>query len=166
MTRFFKEPLCLVRRAPYGQSIDSLAEQLQEQGYSKASIRGRRRLVADFCCWVTLRRIDQHLLGHEHIGRYLQYRKRHRYSHTEDRRTLLRSLDVLIEQDLVPKREPAKPSPTELLEQDYRRYLQQERRLAPATIVHYLDISLRFLQHLSASGEIQRNRPLRTVIEV
>lgn len=156
MTSLFKEPLALVRQGPLGPSIDAFVEQLNDQGYGKHTVGSLRRLVADFCCWITLRRIDLHLLGQEEVERYLKYRKRHRYSRPEDRARLLRFVGVLVQQGLVVQNASATElSPVELLAQDYRQYLQRERRLAAATIVHYLNIAGRFLKHLYGSGEVR-----------
>lgn len=156
MTRYFKEPLALVRQGVLGPSIDTFAEQLAEQGYGKATIGSVRRLVADFCCWIKRRSIDVRMLGQEDVERYLRYRERHRYPRPENRQMLLRFQRVLVQQGLIVETsQPIEQSPVEILKQDYRRYLQQERRLAPATIVHYLDIAGRFLRHLYGWGELQ-----------
>ncbi len=158
MTRLFKEPLARVRQDSLGPSIDTFSEQLAEQGYSNATIGSLRRLAADFCCWIKLRKIGEQTLGQADVDRYLRYRKSHRYPRPEDRKTLLRFLDVLVQQGLVIKNDqPIELSPVDILEQDYLRYLRQERHLAAATIFHYMDITGRFLRHLYGSEEVRLN---------
>lgn len=158
MTRLFKEPLACVRQGSLGSCIDRFSEQLAEQGYGNATIRCLRRLAADFCCWTKLRKIGEQTLGQAEVDRCLRYRKSHRYPRPEDRKTLLRFLDVLVQQGLVIKNDqPIELSPVDILGQDYLRYLQQERHLAAATIVHYMDIAGRFLRQLYGSEEVRLN---------
>jgi integrase/recombinase XerD len=156
MTRLFKEPRALVRQGPLGPSIDVFAERLKEQGYGKHTIGSLTRLVADFCCWINLRRIDVPALAQEQVERYVKYRKRHRYARPEDQTTLMRFLGLLVQQGLVEEiAAPTEIPAVQVLQEDYRRYLQQERRLAAATIVHYIDVAGRFLRRLYGSGEVR-----------
>ena len=156
MTRLFKEPRALVRQGPLGPSIDVFAERLKEQGYGKHTIGSLTRLVADFCCWINLRRIDVPGLAQEQVERYLKYRKRQRYPRPEDQTTLMRFLGLLVQQGLVEEiAAPTEIPAVQVLQEHYQRYLQQERRLAAATIVHYIDVTGRFLRRLYGSGQVR-----------
>ena len=154
MTRLFKEPRALVRQGPLGPSIDVFAERLKEQGYGNHTIGSLTRLVADFCCWINLRRIDVPGLAQEQVERYLKYRRRRRYPRPEDQTTLMRFLGLLVQQGLVEEiAAPTEIPAVQVLQEDYQRYLQQERRLAAATIVHYIDVTGRFLSGFMAAGK-------------
>jgi integrase/recombinase XerD len=156
MTRLFKEPRALVRQGPLGPSIDVFAEQLKEQGYCEHTIGGLTRLIADFCCWINLRRIDVPGLAQEQVERYLKYRRRRRYPRPEDQTTLMRFLGLLVQQGLVEEiAAPTEIPDVQVLQEDYRRYLQQERRLTAATIVHYIDVSGRLLRRLYGRGQVR-----------
>ena len=46
---------------------------------------------------------------------------------------------------------PIAPTAVEQLETEFRYYLERERRLAPATVFHYLEFARRFLRRVQMS---------------
>jgi len=144
-----------MREGPLGAYVDALAQRLDEEGYAKASARYALQLVADFGRWLRRRRIIAVQITAEHLGRYLEYRSRHRRRRSGDAAILRRLLSLLREQGVVAQVTPIKIAPTQRLEQEFRLYLQQERRLAPATVFHYLLFARRFLVQQFADGEVR-----------
>src|SRR3972149_3755023 len=157
MDQFYKDPRTPLRMrvGPLGAYVDALAQQLSEEGYAKASARYALRLVADFGRWLSRRRIIAPRLTQEHLGRYLEYRSRHRHRRSGDAAILRRLLHLLLEKGIVAPVPPVEIAPAQRLAEEFRLYLQQERRLAPATVFNYLEFAKRFLAQCFADGEVR-----------
>ena len=157
MDQFYKDPRTPLRMrvGPLGAYVDALAQQLSEEGYAKASARYALQLVADFGRWLSRRRIIAPRLTQEHLGRYLEYRSRHRHRRSGDAAILRRLLHLLLEKGIVAPVPPVEIAPAQRLAEEFRLYLQQERRLAPATVFHYLVFAKRFLAQCFADGEVR-----------
>jgi integrase/recombinase XerD len=157
MERFYKDartPLRM-REGPLGEYVDALAQQLSDEGYAKASARYALQLVAGLGRWLSRRRIIAPQLTPAHLRCYLQYRSRHRHHRSGDASILRRLLNLLLAKGIVAQGPPTESSPVQRLEEEFRLYLQQERRLAPATVFHYLLFVRRFLAQHFADGEVR-----------
>jgi site-specific recombinase XerD len=157
MDQFYKDartPLRM-REGPLGAYVDALAQQLSDEGYAKASARYALQLVADFGRWLGRRRITAPRLTPQHLGSYLEYRSRHRRRRSGDAAILRRLLNLLLEQGIVAPVPPVEIAPAQRLAEEFRLYLQQERRLAPVTVFHYLLFVRRFLAQRFADGELR-----------
>lgn len=157
MDQFYKDPRTPLRMrvGPLGAYVDALAQQLSDEGYAKASARYALQLVADFGRWLNRRRIIAPRLTPEHLGSYLEYRSRHRHRRSGDASILRRLLNLLLEKGIVAQAPPVKIAPAQQLAEEFRLYLQQERRLASATVFHYLLFVRRFLAQRFADGEVR-----------
>ena len=150
MEQFYKDartPLRM-REGSLGAHVDEFARQLSEEGYARASARYALQLVAALGRWMARRRIVAQQLTPEHLARYLQYRSRHRHFRSGDAAIVQRLLRLLREKDIVAPAALIERSPAQRLEEDFQLYLQQERRLAPATVLNYAQ----FVRQLSRSG--------------
>lgn len=157
MEQLYKDPRTplRMREGPLGAYVDDLARQLSEEGYARASARYALQLVADLGRWLSRRRIIAPRLTPEHLGSYLEYRSRHRHRRSGDASILRRLLNLLLEKGIVAQGPPTESSPAQRLEEEFRGYLQQERRLAPATVFHYLVFAQRFLAQCFADGALR-----------
>ena len=157
MEQFYKDPRTplRMREGPLGAHVDALAQQLSDEGYAKASARYALQLVADLGRWLIRRRIIAAQLTAERLECYLDYRSRHRHRRSGDSATLRRLLSLLREKGIVAQVPPIDIAPAQRLEEEFRLYLQQERRLAPATVFHYLVFVRRFLAQRFADGEVR-----------
>jgi len=157
MDQFYKDPRTPLRMrvGPLGAYVDALAQELSEEGYARASARYALQLVADFGRWLSRRRITAPRLTPEHLGSYLEYRSRHRHRRSGDAAILRRLLNLLLEKGIVAPVPPVEIAPAQRLAEEFRLYLQQERRLAPATVFHYLLFVRRFLAQRFADGEVR-----------
>ncbi len=144
-----------MREGPLGAYVDAFVQQLSEEGYAKASARYALQLVANFGGWLSRRRIIAPQLTAEHLGRYLEYRSRHRHRRSGDAAILRRLLALLLDKGIVAQGPPIESTPAERLEEEFRLYLQQERRLASATVFHYLVFTKRFLAQCFADAEVR-----------
>lgn len=144
-----------MREGLLGASIDRFAQQMLEEGYARASVRYALQLVADFGRWLIKRRITALQITAECLACYLRHRTRREHFRSGDASILRRLLTHLIEQGIATEDPPIEPTPAEQLEAEFQRYLEQERRLAPATVFHYLEFTRRFLAENSRESEVR-----------
>lgn len=160
MEQLYKDP-CTLRRmheGPLGAYIDVYAQQLIEQGYARTSIRYALQLVANFGCWLSLHRIVVTEVTAKSLACYLGDRSRRGHFRSGDTSILRRLLNQLIEQGIAAPEPLPEPTPAERLAAEFRRYLESERRLAPATVTNYLAFVGRFLIWNTRDGQVQLNQ--------
>ena len=160
MEQLYKDP-CVLRRmreSLLGASVDAFAQQLIDQGYARASVRYALQLVADLGRWLDRRRMQVPQVSAECLADYLRDRSRRRRFRSGDAAILSRLLSLLIEQGIVAPAAPVEPTPAERLVAEFRAYLEQERRLAPSTVLHYLEFARRFLAQVSPEDEVRLER--------
>ena len=138
-----------------GAYVDGFAQQMIEQGYARASVRYALQLVVDFSRWMSWHRIMVPQVTGERLACYLRYRSRRRQFRSGDASILRRLLTLLIEQGVAAEEPPTEPTPAEQLGAEFQRYLEQERRLAPATVLHYLEFARCFLAENFRDGEVR-----------
>ena len=157
MEQLYKDPRTLkrMREGPLGTQVDVFAQQMIDQGYARTSARYALQLVADFGRWLIRHQTVVQQVTAERVASYLKYRSECRHFRSGDASILQRLLRQLIEQGIVAQAPLIKPTPAERLAAEFRRYLEQERRLAPATQVNYLEFARRFLAQNARDGEVQ-----------
>lgn len=160
MEQLYKDPCALrrMREGLLGASVDAFAQQLIDQGYARASVRYALQLVADLGRWLDRRRMQVPQATAECLADYRRDRSRRRRFRSGDAAILSRLLSLLIEQGIVAPAAPVEPTPAERLVAEFRAYLEQERRLAPSTVPHYLEFARRFLAQVSPEHEVRLNR--------
>jgi site-specific recombinase XerD len=144
-----------LREGPFGLYVDAFVQQLCEAGYAKTSCRYALRVVADLGRWLCRRGIIARHLTPEHLQSYLEHRSRHRHYRSGDAAIVRRLVGLLIEQGVVAQIPPIETTPAQRLEQEFRLYLEQERKLAPATVFHYLGVARHFLAQCFADGALR-----------
>lgn len=146
--RFFRDPEAIQRmyEGPLGHYIDGYVATLDEQGYSRQSGCSQTRLVADLSRWLHQQSFEANDVNEQTIDMFLRDREQHLRLRRGERYTLNRLLDHLrkmgIVEDKVP---PTKTSDGQYLEDDFKRYLLQERSLSQATVVNYIPFIRKFL---------------------
>jgi site-specific recombinase XerD len=160
MEQLYKDPRTplRMREGPLGAYVDAFAQQLIDEDYAKASSRYALQLVADLGRWLGRRKIAASQLAKEHLDRYLEYRSRHRRYRSGDAAIVRRLLSLLLDKGVITQCRPIEKTPGERLEEQFRVYLERERRLAPATVFHYLVFARRFLTQYFADGELRLDR--------
>ena len=159
MEQFYKDPRTplRMRKGPLGAYADDLAKQLSEEGYARASARYALQLVADLGRWMVRRKFVASQLDPEHLERYLKHRSRCGHCRPGDAAIVGRLLKLLRDKGIVAATAPIAPTPAQRLEEEFRQYLERERRLAPATVLLYLPSAKRFLAECFANGEVRLN---------
>lgn len=138
---YFPDPRVRQRlyEGPLAIHIDAFAEQLVHQGYSGATAREKLRLVAHLSRWLDRNKLRAEDLDEACIARFRRYRRRlGRVDHhaAPIGKALIRQLREAGVIALAPDRDAHGSHCREV--DDYRRYLAQERGLAPATIGNYV----------------------------
>ena len=159
MEQFYKDPRTplRMRKGPLGAYVDDLARQLSEEGYARASARYALQLMADLGRWMVRRKFVATHLNPGHLEHYLQSRSRRGHRRPGDATIVERLLRLLREKGIVTTAAPIKRTPAQQLEEEFRQYLERERRLAPTTVLLYLPFTKRFLAECFADGEVQLN---------
>jgi hypothetical protein len=157
MEQFYKNPRTplRMREGALGAYVDALAQQLSDEGYAKVSGRQALQLVADFGRWLRRRKVIASQLTPEHLQCYLECRSRRRRRRRGDATMLQRLFDLLLVKGAVAPVPQSEPTPAQRLEQEFRQYLNRERRVAPATVSLYLPFARRFLAECFADGNLQ-----------
>ena len=157
MEQFYKDPGTprRMREGQLGAYVDAFAQQLSDEGYAKASARYALQLLADLGLWLRRRRILAPQLTAEHLERYLEYRSGRRRHRSGDAAILRRLFSLLLDNGIVAQAPPIQSTPAQRLEEEFRLYLERERRLAPATVFHYLVVVRRFLAQSFADGPLR-----------
>ncbi len=133
------------RRGPLAPYLDPLARLFLEQGYSHQVAMQKLRLTGLLSRWLQEDQIGLEELDERRIGEFLTLQKKALRRQRQVRHTLaqllreLRRLGVIPSPQLVQKR-----SATDMLLQDYARFLAQERGLNQVTLDNYLPVARRF----------------------
>ena len=157
MEQLYKDPRTplRMREGLLGAYVDEFAQQLIDEGYARASARYALQLVADLGRWLRRCRIVAAQLTPENLARYVQHRSRQARHRSGDGAILGRLLRLLRDKGIVAQSPPIESTPAERLEEEYRLYLERERRLAPATVFHYLLHIKRFLAQCFGDGAVR-----------
>jgi site-specific recombinase XerD len=135
-----------LHEGPLGAHIDAYAALLHEQGYGWQGGRRQIRLVADLSCWLGRHNLTVNDLCRQHLQAYLQYRRRHLRPHPSESSALERLFHLLREKGVAEEPTFSAPDdPLQRVEEDFGRYLLQERGLALATVVYYRSFTRQFL---------------------
>jgi site-specific recombinase XerD len=168
---FFKRSCTIhrLRRGPLAGHIDLLAAKLATEGFSRVHSRIQLRLVGHFNRWLEQMHLTADQPNEGVIERYRRWLKRRKRVRSEDVRTLTRLLDLLREQGIAPQLETKSvPTARQILLEDYRRYLRDERGLSEGSLQNLLMYVCQFLgtkyPHGRFNFEALRARDILTII--
>jgi site-specific recombinase XerD len=135
-----------MEQGPLADIAPAYATLLSQQGYTQASAKSQFRFLSDLNQWLQRKRLQVGDLTEPMLHRYLRYRNHQFRPRRDDASILKRLLDLLHTQDLLP-REASPPSvnPRQRVENDFDRYLSEERGLSMATRLNYRPFVQRFL---------------------
>lgn len=156
MNLFFPNPRIHRRMhdGPLGAYVDSYAAELRAEGYARYTAVLQIRLVADFSRWLAKRRVKAREIAAEHCQSYLRCRARVRRPNRADSPALKRLLNLLLRQGVIHRLPLPAATPAAQLQDKYRVYLQQERSLAPTTVICYLPFVGEFLAERFGAGPV------------
>jgi integrase/recombinase XerD len=154
MEQVFRHHRLCKQEGPLGPYIESFAAEMRDERYAQHTSELEVRLVIDFGRWLANRGIQAQEITAELFKPYLRSRRQRRVPTGSDLSALRRLLDLLIRKGVVP--EPVAPAATaaDLLQSEFRLYLQQERALASTTQSYYLAFVSEFLKERFGTGPV------------
>ena len=154
MEQVFRHHRLCKQEGPLGPYIESFAAEMRDERYAQHTSELEVRLVIDFGRWLANRGIQAQEITAELFKPYLRSRRQRRVPTGSDLSALRRLLDLLIRKGVVP--EPVAPAATaaDLLQSEFRLYLQQERALASTTQSYYLAFVSEFLKERFGAGPV------------
>jgi integrase/recombinase XerD len=154
MEQVFRHHRLCKQEGPLGPYIESFAAEMRDERYAQHTSELEVRLVIDFGRWLANRGIQVQEITAELFKPYLRSRRQRRVPTGSDLSALRRLLDLLIRKGVVP--EPVAPAATaaDLLQSEFRLYLQQERALASTTQSYYLAFVSEFLKERFGAGPV------------
>jgi site-specific recombinase XerD len=147
------ERLQRFRVGPLGPHIDGFAKLLTQQGYRPAVGWRKIYLVAGLSRWLERRHVVLEELGERHVVAFLEERWR-RVSKRCGEVTLMALLQYLRDSQVISAPAPEPLNALGKVEQEYGRFLAQERGLMPSTIELYLRLVRPFV-----SRHMQKRQP-------
>jgi len=139
---------------PYGPGFEAT---LTIQGYSADSIGRHLRLMVHLSRWLADQRLAAGDLTAGCVRRFLRFRQAQGHRHPASMAGMAPLLDYLASVGAVPAAEPQAAGPMDALIAGYRRYLLQERGLAPqSSVPRYVGVARRFVAYVPAGtpGEL------------
>lgn len=117
------------------------------QRYTPLSAANQVRLMAHASRWLAGRGLAAAEFSAELTEEFLRERRAEGYTHLRTRRGMQPLMRFLTDRGVVPVAPPVarSTSPTEVLLEEYRCYLVEERALAASTIMHRLSVARTFL---------------------
>lgn len=122
-------------------------EVLAGLGYAPSSAANQLQLMAHVSRWLAGKGLDAGALTPERVEQFVCSKRAEGLVRWRSAQSLVPLLDFLRDLEVVPVpvSEPAAPTPTERLLEQYRQYLVDERGLTAGTVRHYQDTAVVFL---------------------
>ena len=130
---------------PLGRLLPAYIALLSEQGYTQQSAHLQIRFLVDLNQWLHRQRLCIADIREPTLRRYLHSRHQRFRPRRDDSSILKRLLHLLQTEGLLPKAPPPVANPRQCIENDFDRYLSEERGLSTATRVNYRPFIQRFL---------------------
>jgi site-specific recombinase XerD len=165
LEHFFTSPKTISKcsRGPIAGYLEQYAHHLHEQGYARQTGRHHLAVLGAFNEWLDKRNLDAAAVTAATAQRYLQWRWRRpalallvgQVCRRRDYESaILARLLELIHPALAKAPQPATRTAAEQVVAEYRRWLEQERGLAQATVVYYLAFARKFVTIQFPEGEV------------
>ena len=158
MPQLFTNPALTpsICEGPLGCLVPAYADLLYQQGYTHQSAHLQLRFLADLSRWLDRQQFRIADITEAVLHRYFRSRH-HRFRPQHDDASILkRVLHLLHTKGLLQNKvSPSINSPRQCMEDDFDRYLSQERGLSMATRVNYRPFIQRFLSEQFGARPIQ-----------
>jgi site-specific recombinase XerD len=140
-----------IRHGPLKAEIESYAQRLGDQGYALQTGRVQLRMLGHFNRWLERNKVSAQEIDASTLERFVAFRQRRFKRRRDDRIALCRLLNIVH-----PQQQRIMPDPTaqQIVLQQFRLYLEQERGLSAATVVNYTPIIRAFLSDRFQTGDI------------
>jgi integrase/recombinase XerD len=136
----------VVVEGPLVTSAEGCQRYLEQRGYSARAVRERMELVGYLNVWLAEQGLSASELTRAEAQRFLAARRDAGRRRVPTLRTLVPLFDYLLDARVLVPELPRATRLDDLLSR-YRRYLADDRGLAPLTVIRYQRMAKRFLSH-------------------
>lgn len=119
--------------------------ELERRGFSPRTVRGHLGVMGQLDRWLAAERLSAADLAVARAGQFFAARRAVGQRRVPTMQTLAPLFAYLQDRQVLPPEKPAPAAPAEELLASYRRYLAQERGVAPLTALRYERMARRFL---------------------
>jgi len=141
---------------PLGIHIDAHAARLLEEGYLSKPARVHLRIIADFSRWLQRRKLGVADIDAQTLQRYVHDRRHVLVCQRYTASAVGKITGMLRDQRIISQVTPqAEIDARARAEEDFKRYLAQERGLSPGTQRNYLPVVRRFLRERFGRGPVR-----------
>ena len=141
-----------LKSGPHGQLVEVYAARLVKDGLGRQGTWRSLSLLGDLMSWVASSGSKLTDLDEGMVERYLRHRSGKKSIQPGDRAALKRLLSVLREAGTIAPAALPPLTPHEQIFEAFSLYLQEERGLAPKSIVHHLPVIRQFLREVCPAG--------------
>jgi len=135
-----------LRSCGFGSHLDTFCTRLVDLGYRRPTIRHKLWIVSDLTRWIREKHLAIVDLDEGRVDEFLNARRRCGRTARGFRPTVLRLLELLRSEGVVPTPEPVRDdSPAAALLVRCEEYLQRERALEDSTVTGYLRFAREFV---------------------
>lgn len=124
--------------------VDGYRAWLEQRGYTPGTVRNMLKDLGQVGLWLSAEGIELAQLDDARVAAFLFARRETGHRRVPGARGMVPLLTYLREMGLAPA-EASSTAPLDLLLVQYRRWMVQERNLAPATVLRYENAARRFL---------------------
>ena len=140
---------------PLGYYVERFAQVLFDQGYAATTAKRKLKLISELCHWLQRRHQAIEDVSESRIERFLRSRNGKKRLHRGDPPTLRQFLRFLREAGVIPALNPEiEDSPIQRIENNFAKYLSQERGLSQETLDAYLPVARRVLAEWFSDGKV------------
>ncbi len=136
-----------------GPQVEGYRAWLGKRGYSPDTVRNMLKELGQVGRWLTAQGLDAEQLNEDRIVAFMLSRRESGYRRVPGARAMEPLLSYLREVGLALAKRPA-VTPLGVLLGDYRRWMVQERNLAPATVLRYENTARSFLSEQATHGAV------------
>jgi integrase/recombinase XerD len=158
MDQFFGKVPTIQRlqQGPLSTYLNEFAAQLSSEGYGLVAARRQIQVTANFSAWLKKNRVSAQQITPGHVERFVKYLVRKRPLRSTDPAALKRMLAILRRQGVISNEDVVslQPSSSELLQDEFVRYLFKERGLAKSSVFIYQTFVVFFLNDRFAGGDV------------
>lgn len=141
-----------LRVGPLAPYFDAYLNQIEREGFLPSSAPMQMYAIARFSRWLCDRRLDVHKVDEATVERFL--RRDPGIVHGVEAPSLRRLLAILRGIEATRPKQPESRSSRQLLTDDYRGYLLQERGLVESTLANYVPFAEQLLFKRFGNGEL------------
>jgi len=131
---------------------------LINKGYSNQAVWKKVRLASDLSKWMDRKHLRVERLDEQQLASFLKARWRRGPKRSGDQCTMALLLRSLRQAGVLGPVSDRAPTPAEIAERQYERFLLQQRGLMPASARQYLTVARRFVSHSSAGGRFRPDK--------